>query len=96
MISSAGLARATFRGRPLTREEMLGYGSIMFAGGRDTVINSISGIIGHASSESKTSPHTCRRGVDGVSRASSQAFAPISAGFSSGFFSDFTQDGPGR
>jgi hypothetical protein len=23
------------------------YGSIMFAGGRDTVINSISGVIGH-------------------------------------------------
>lgn len=43
----SGLTRATFRGRPLTREEMLGYGSIMFAGGRDTVINSISGVIGH-------------------------------------------------
>ncbi len=45
----SGLTRAAFRGRPLTREEMLGYGSIMFAGGRDTVINSISGIIGHLS-----------------------------------------------
>jgi len=43
------LTRATFRGRPLTREEMLGYASIMFAGGRDTVINSISGVIGHLS-----------------------------------------------
>jgi cytochrome P450 len=43
----SGLARATFRGRPLTREEMLGYGSIMFAGGRDTVINSITGVLGH-------------------------------------------------
>jgi cytochrome P450 len=43
------LTRVTYRGRPLTREEMLGYGSIMFAGGRDTVINSISGIIGHLS-----------------------------------------------
>lgn len=38
-----------FRGRKLTREECLGYGSIMFAGGRDTVINSISGVIGHLS-----------------------------------------------
>ncbi|MFA7344968.1 MAG: cytochrome P450 [Terrimicrobiaceae bacterium] len=45
----SGLTRATFCGRPLTREEMLGYGSIMFAGGRDTVINSISGVIGHLS-----------------------------------------------
>jgi cytochrome P450 len=43
----SALTRATFRGRPLTREEMLGYCSIMFAGGRDTVINSISGIIAH-------------------------------------------------
>lgn len=45
------LTRARFRGRPLTREEMLGYGSIMFAGGRDTVINSISGVIGHLSAK---------------------------------------------
>lgn len=45
----SALTRATFRGRPLTREEMLGYSSIAFAGGRDTVINSISGIIGHLS-----------------------------------------------
>lgn len=43
----SALTRTPFRGRPLTREEMLGYGSIMFAGGRDTVINSISGVIGH-------------------------------------------------
>jgi cytochrome P450 len=43
----SALTRARFRGRALTREEMLGYGSIMFAGGRDTVINSISGVIGH-------------------------------------------------
>ena len=45
----SALTHAAFRGRRLTREEMLGYGSIMFAGGRDTVINSISGIIGHLS-----------------------------------------------
>jgi cytochrome P450 len=47
----SALTRARFRGRPLTREEMLGYGSIMFAGGRDTVINSISGVIGHLSAK---------------------------------------------
>ncbi len=41
------LTKARICGRPLTREEMLGFGSIMFAGGRDTVINSITGIIGH-------------------------------------------------
>lgn len=43
----SALCRATFQGRPLTREEMLGFCSIVFAGGRDTIINSISGIIGH-------------------------------------------------
>jgi hypothetical protein len=35
------LATATFRGRPLTREEMLGFANLTFAGGRDTVINAI-------------------------------------------------------
>lgn len=45
------LTQAKIRGRKLTREEMLGYCSIMFAGGRDTVINSIAGIIGHLSSK---------------------------------------------
>ncbi|MBC8011500.1 MAG: cytochrome P450 [Burkholderiales bacterium] len=43
----SAITRATFRGRLLTREEMLGYCSIVFAGGRDTVINSITGIIAH-------------------------------------------------
>jgi cytochrome P450 len=43
------LAASEFRGRKLTREECLGYGSIMFAGGRDTIINSITGILGHLS-----------------------------------------------
>lgn len=43
----SALTRATFQGRPLTRKEMLGFCSIVFAGGRDTIINSISGIIGH-------------------------------------------------
>jgi cytochrome P450 len=45
----SALAMSQFRGRKLTREECLGYGSIMFAGGRDTVINSISGVIGYLS-----------------------------------------------
>ena len=43
----SALIRATFQGRPLTRQEMLGFCSIVFAGGRDTVINSITGIIAH-------------------------------------------------
>jgi cytochrome P450 len=43
----SALTLAKFQGRPLSREEMLGFCSIVFAGGRDTVINSISGVIGH-------------------------------------------------
>jgi cytochrome P450 len=45
----SALTLAKFQGRPLTREEMLGFCSIVFAGGRDTIINSISGVIGHLS-----------------------------------------------
>jgi cytochrome P450 len=41
------LPKMEFRGRRLTREECLGYSSIMFAGGRDTLINSITGVIGY-------------------------------------------------
>lgn len=43
----SALTQAKIQGRPLTREEMLGFCSIVFAGGRDTIINSISGVIGH-------------------------------------------------
>jgi cytochrome P450 len=41
------LANATFVGRPLTRDEMLGYGYLILAGGRDTVIHAISGALRH-------------------------------------------------
>jgi cytochrome P450 len=43
----SALTRAAFRGRLLTREEMLGFGNLTFAGGRDTIINSISAVIGY-------------------------------------------------
>jgi len=45
----SALTRATYEGRPLTREEMQGYANIVFAGGRDTVINLISTMIGYIS-----------------------------------------------
>jgi cytochrome P450 len=47
----SALTQAKFQGRPLTREEMLGFCSIVFAGGRDTIINSISHVIGHLSAK---------------------------------------------
>jgi cytochrome P450 len=43
----SALTRAEFRGRHLTREEMTGFCNLAFAGGRDTVIHSISSIIAH-------------------------------------------------
>ena len=45
----SALAQAEFRGRRLTREEMTGFCNLAFAGGRDTVIHSISSIIAHTS-----------------------------------------------
>ncbi len=41
----SALTRATFGGRPLTRDEMMGFANLIFAGGRDTIIHSISSII---------------------------------------------------
>jgi cytochrome P450 len=43
----SALTQATYRGRPLTREEMMGFANLTFAGGRDTVIQSIASIIGY-------------------------------------------------
>jgi cytochrome P450 len=41
------LVKATYRGRKLTREEMMGFGNLTFAGGRDTIIHSISNIVAY-------------------------------------------------
>lgn len=43
----SALTRATYRGRRLTREEMMGFGNLTFAGGRDTIIHSISSVIAY-------------------------------------------------
>ncbi len=43
----SALTQAEFQGRKLTRKEMLGYANITFAGGRDTIINTVSMIIGY-------------------------------------------------
>ena len=41
------LTQASFRGRPLTRAEKLGFANLMFAGGRDTVIHSVACAVGY-------------------------------------------------
>jgi len=43
----SALTRATYQDRPLTRDEMMGFANLAFAGGRDTVIHTISGIIAY-------------------------------------------------
>ena len=43
----SALTRATFQGRPLSREEMSGFAVLTFAGGRDTVINILSFAFAH-------------------------------------------------
>lgn len=45
----SALTQATFQGRSLTRDEMEGFANLTFAGGRDTVINTITGIIAYFS-----------------------------------------------
>jgi len=43
----SALTKANFRGRPLTRDEMTGFANLVFAGGRDTVIASVSLTLAH-------------------------------------------------
>lgn len=43
----SALTQAFYQGRRLTREEMMGFGNLTFAGGRDTIIHSISSVIAY-------------------------------------------------
>ena len=43
----SALTQATFRGRSLTRQEMLGFANLTFAGGRDTIIQTVAFAIGY-------------------------------------------------
>ena len=43
----SALTKADFRGRPLTRDEMAGFANLVFAGGRDTVIATVSLTLAH-------------------------------------------------
>jgi len=45
------LAQARVKGEPLTRDEMLGFGNLVFAGGRGTLIDSISGSVWYLGTE---------------------------------------------
>lgn len=43
----SALTQASFQGRPLTRDEMMGFANLTFAGGRDTIIHTITNILAH-------------------------------------------------
>ncbi len=43
----SGLLQAEYEDRPLTREEQVGFANLTFAGGRDTIINTVTWIIGY-------------------------------------------------
>lgn len=43
----SALAHSEFRGRRLTREEAMGFANLAFAGGRDTIIHTVSNIFGY-------------------------------------------------
>lgn len=49
----SALTQAEYRGRSLTREEMMGFANLTFAGGRDTIIHSISSIIAYLGAHSE-------------------------------------------
>lgn len=53
----SALTKASYRGRKLTREEMMGFGNLTFAGGRDTIIHSISSIIAYLGQNPQALPY---------------------------------------
>ncbi|MBL6842442.1 MAG: cytochrome P450 [Verrucomicrobiae bacterium] len=50
----SALTQAKFRGRSLTREEMMGFANLTFAGGRDTIIHSIASILAYIAENPET------------------------------------------
>lgn len=73
------LTRASYQDRPLTREEMMGFANLTFAGGRDTVIHSISTIIAYFA-ENPEALEKLRKNPKGIVLAGEEffrAFMPL-------------------
>ena len=49
----SALTQATYQGRRLSREEMMGFANLAFAGGRDTIIHTIACALGHLAAHSE-------------------------------------------
>ena len=75
----SALTQAVFQGRPLTREEMMGFANLTFAGGRDTIIHSISNILFYLG-ENPSEFEKLRENPKGVIHAAEEffrAFMPL-------------------
>lgn len=69
----SALTQASFRGRALTREEMMGFANIAFAGGRDTIIHTISSVIAYLGKNPKALEHL-RQDTTRIVHASEEFF----------------------
>ncbi len=69
----SALNQAQFEGRPLTMEEKLGYANIAFAGGRDTIIHTVTRIISHFA-ENPRDLQWIRENPDRITLASEEFF----------------------
>lgn len=69
----SALTQATFAGRTLTRDECLGFGNLTFAGGRDTIIHSITSIIAYFAGN-RTSLEYLREDRSRITLASEEFF----------------------
>ncbi len=57
----SALTTASFRGRPLTRDEMVGFANLVFAGGRDTVIATVSLALAHFAEQPEELAEVCEK-----------------------------------
>lgn len=69
----SALNQARFEGRLLTMEEKLGYANIAFAGGRDTIIHTVTRILSHFA-ENPQDLQWIRENLDRVTLASEEFF----------------------
>jgi cytochrome P450 len=53
----SALTQATFAGRKLTREEMMGFANLAFAGGRDTIIHTITSVLAYLAQHPEALDH---------------------------------------
>ncbi len=72
----SALTQAEFRGRRLTRDEMIGFANLAFAGGRDTVINLITFILVHLA-EHPEDFERLRTGDERLTRSAIEEFVRV-------------------